>query len=57
MNYTLSKKFKGGVLSPDGNEIGIGTGVAAFDILKDTRELSGMRISVIVTTGFYKALH
>jgi hypothetical protein len=43
MNYTLSKKFKGGTLSPDGNEIGIGTGAAAFDILEDTRELNGMR--------------
>jgi hypothetical protein len=46
MNYTLSKKFKGGTPSSDGNEIGIGTGAAAFDILKDTRELSGMRISL-----------
>ena len=41
----LSKKFKGGTLSSDGDEIGIGTGVAAFDILKDARELTGMRIN------------
>jgi hypothetical protein len=31
--------------SPDSNEIGIGTGVAAFDSLKDTRKLNVMRIT------------
>ena len=40
----ILKNSRASTLSSDGDEIGIVAGVAAFDILKDARELTGMRI-------------
>jgi hypothetical protein len=45
---THSNKFKGGTLSLDNDEIGTPNRLDGFDILKDARELNGMRIILLL---------